>query len=67
MRERRRHLIFNEQTGQWGTSHDASQDFAEAPLEWTQSDSSVEQFTIESEGGKLALHWGTHVLSVSMK
>ena len=61
------HLILNKQTGQWGTSHDASQDFAEVPLEWTQSDSSVEQFTIKADGGKLALHWGTHVLAVMMK
>ena len=61
------HLIFNKQTGQWGTNHDASQDFAAVPLDWSQSDDSVEQFTINVDGGKLSLLWGTHVLAVSMK
>ena len=62
------HLIFNKQTGQWGTSHDPGQDHAEAPLKWSQSDSSVEQFTINlKDSGELSLHWGTHELALPIE
>jgi len=56
-------LVFNKQTGQWGTEHDAAQDFAEAPLEWAQADSGPEMFTIELEPSQLRLAWGKHVLT----
>lgn len=66
------HLIFNTQTGQWGTSHDASLDFTEVPLTWEQSSSSVEQFNIElstssDNAGEMKLLWGTHVLAISLE
>ena len=65
------HLIFNTQTGQWGTSHDASLDRTEVPLTWEQASSSVEQFTIElsesSGGGEMKMLWGTHVLKLDLK
>jgi hypothetical protein len=59
-------LIFNSQTGQWGTQHDASLDVAAVPLRWEQQQASTEQFTIEisagGDGGELEMMWGTHVL-----
>ncbi|MFQ5790080.1 MAG: DUF2911 domain-containing protein [Acidobacteriota bacterium] len=64
-------LIFNKQTGQWGTQHDASQDLASVPLKWESQDSSTEQFTIKvssaEDGGELAIIWGTHVLKTPFK
>lgn len=60
-------LVFNRKTGEWGTDHDASQDFATAPLKWEQKATGPEVFTIElaSTGpkGELRLMWGKHVLS----
>ena len=65
------HLIFNKQTGQWGTNHDASQDAAEVPLSWEESETSVDEFTMKlfeaSEGGELQMLWGTHVLSLAFQ
>jgi hypothetical protein len=59
-------LIFNSQTGQWGTQHDASLDVAAVPLSWEQQETSTEQFTIEisagGDGGEIKMMWGTHVL-----
>lgn len=59
-------LIINEQTGQWGTEHDASRDVGHTPLVWESKDDSTEQFTIEiadvADGGELRFIWGTHVL-----
>ena len=60
-------LIFNKQTGQWGTQHDTAQDFAEAPLEWTQADSGPEMFTIELEPSQIRLAWGQHVLTAPIR
>lgn len=64
-------LVFNKQTGQWGTDHDASQDLVKAPLTWTQKDSGPEQFTIELSGsgasGELRMVWGKHLLSLPLK
>ena len=62
------HLVFNKQTGQWGTQHDASQDFAEVPLEWSKKDDGTEQFTIQlSDSGTFTMLWGKDVLSASFK
>ena len=59
-------LIINQQTGQWGTEHDASRDVGRTPLTWETKDDSTEQFTIEiasvEGGGELRVIWGTHVL-----
>ena len=59
-------LIFNSQTGQWGTQHDAALDVAKVPLTWEQQETSTEEFTIELKpadaGGELVMTWGTHVL-----
>jgi hypothetical protein len=56
-------LIFNKQTGQWGTDHDASQDLVQVPLKWEQKASGPEQFTIELAPDAVRLIWGKHVLS----
>ncbi len=61
-------LIFNKQTGQWGTEHDASRDLASVPLTWEQKDSGPELFTVELvPSGALRLLWGKHVLSIPFK
>lgn len=64
-------LVFNKQTGQWGTEHDISQDLAKVPLAWKSQDKSAEVFTIEvaaeGQGGGLKLFWGPHVLETSFK
>lgn len=59
-------LIFNKQTGQWGTRHDPSKDVARVPLSWKTKDDSTETLTIEvvpqGKGGEFKMTWGTHVL-----
>ena len=55
-------LIVNKQTGQWGTKHDAGEDFAKIDLKKSALDSTVNQFTIAlnktaSGGGMLTLKW----------
>ncbi len=55
-------LIVNKQTGQWGTKHDASQDFARIDMKKTPLASPVNQFTITLDknsggGGMLRLQW----------
>lgn len=54
-------LILNEQTGQWGTVYEPDRDLARIPMEATELDETVEQFTIRIEetadGGRLALVW----------
>lgn len=58
-------LIVNKQTGQWGTKHDESQDFAKIDMAKNPLSSAVNQFTIVLEknadgaGGKLRLDWET--------
>lgn len=56
-------LIFNAQTGQWGTEYDRSQDVLRVPMRARVSNISVEQFTIfvepEGRGGVMRLIWDT--------
>jgi hypothetical protein len=56
-------LVFNSQTGQWGTQHDPSKDVYSVPLESTSLPSPVETFTIDlaqaAKGGTFALSWGS--------
>jgi hypothetical protein len=60
-------LIFNKQTGQWGTEHDAAQDFAEVPLKWEQKESGPELFTIELTPSEIRILWGKHVLTAPIQ
>ena len=56
-------LLVNKQTGQWGTKHDESQDFAKIDMAKNPLSPTVTQFTIALEkdakgtGGKLRLEW----------
>ncbi|HVE78222.1 MAG TPA: DUF2911 domain-containing protein [Gemmatimonadaceae bacterium] len=61
-------LIFNKQTGQWGTEYDAAQDLVRVNLATESARSPAEQFTIAVEprgaGGVLRFVWDTTQLSV---
>jgi hypothetical protein len=55
-------LVVNHQHGQWGTVHDAAQDFARIPLAVSSLDEPVERFTISvtpsgSDGGTISMEW----------
>ena len=56
-------LVFNSQTGQWGTQHDPSKDLFKVPLQLGKIPDSVELFTIDltkaAGGGQFSLTWGT--------
>jgi hypothetical protein len=60
-------LVFNSQTGQWGTQHDPAKDVASVAMKSTSLSSPVETFTMEltpaPSGGQLNLSWGTTRLS----
>src|SRR5881396_271844 len=55
-------LVFNSQTGQWGTDHDPAKDIASVPLQRESLPSLVETFTIElkpaQNGGTFVMMWG---------
>jgi hypothetical protein len=60
-------LVFNSQTGQWGTQHDTSKDLFSVPLKKEALSTPVETFTIDlkgaPKGGDLGLSWGAVRLS----
>ena len=60
-------LVFNSQTGQWGTQHDVSKDLYAAPIKKETKSASTETFTIElksaANGGTIVLDWGKNLLS----
>ncbi len=64
-------LVFNSQTGQWGTQHDATKDVASVALTKAPLSSPVEAFTIEltpsANGGTLDLSWGATKLSAPIQ
>ena len=66
-------LIVNKQTGQWGTKHDASQDFATIEMKKEPLTSSLDQFTItldknrEGQGGTMRLKWEDTIYAVLIK
>lgn len=61
-------LLFNKKSGQWGTQHEAIDDFANVPLTYSESNESVEMFTInlvkaaKGNGGEFEILWGNAVL-----
>jgi hypothetical protein len=68
-RNSRYELIFNRQTGQWGTVYNPAQDLVRVPLRERTMPSSVERFTMSIEttspsGGVIAMQWGTKRLEV---
>lgn len=64
-------LLFNSQTGQWGTQHDASKDVAQVPMKKEAIASPVEIFTIDlkgaPKGGIFVMSWGTVQLSAEFQ
>ncbi len=64
-------LVFNKQTGQWGTAHDAAQDLYAAPLSQGKASGPAERVTValaEADGGGvLNIHWGDLNLSAKFK
>jgi hypothetical protein len=64
-------LIFNTQTGQWGTQYDASKDFASVPMKQGKLESSVEKFMIDLKsvpgGGVMSLSWGATLITGEFK
>ncbi len=60
-------LVFNSQTGQWGTQHDPAKDVHTVAMTKTALASPVEAFTMElapaAKGGSLNLSWGAEKLS----
>ena len=62
-------LVINKQTGQWGTSYDASQDLGRVKMQMSKPASLVEvlKYTITSTGGNkgtIQLAWEKHSASV---
>jgi hypothetical protein len=55
-------LVFNSQTGQWGTQHDPGKDVASVAMKESALSAPVETFTIDfapaAKGGALELIWG---------
>ena len=65
-------LIFNKQTGQWGTEHDATQDLFAVPLAEHALSDLVERFTIVIDGaaggtGALRFRWDRTELSIPFR
>jgi len=62
-------LVFNKQHGQWGTDHDASQDFASVALKEETEKEPAEMVTItlekEKGAGELSIQWGNMELSTT--
>ena len=60
-------LVFNSQTGQWGTQHDPAKDVHSVAMTSEPLSEPVETFTIDlkeaSGGGELSLSWGATKLS----
>ncbi len=64
-------LVFNKKHGQWGTQHDASQDFASVPLVESTPAAPAEMVTLTltkaEGGGTLVIQWGTLEATASFK
>jgi hypothetical protein len=60
-------LVFNSQTGQWGTQHDPAKDVCSVSMTKTALGSPVETFTVDlgpaAKGGSLGLSWGAMKLA----
>lgn len=50
-------LIFNKQTGQWGTQHDESQDFLKVDFKVEETDAFEENLTYEVASDGLEIRW----------
>jgi hypothetical protein len=64
-------LVINKQTGQWGTSYDASMDLGRVKMMMTKPPAPIEmlKYTISSSGGNkgtIQLAWEKHIASVAV-
>jgi hypothetical protein len=64
-------LVINKQTGQWGTSYDASQDLGRVKMQMSKPPALIEmlKYTISSTGGNkgtIQLAWEKHIASVAV-
>jgi hypothetical protein len=62
-------LVINKQTGQWGTSYDASQDLGRVKMQMSKPPALIEvlKYTISSTGGNkgtIQLAWEKHIASL---
>ena len=61
------HLVFNSQTGQWGTQHDPAKDVCSVAMTKAALAAPVETFTIDlapaAKGGTFDLSWGAMKLA----
>jgi len=61
-------LVFNKQTGQWGTQYGSIDDVASVPMNFSEGSEAVEMFTLslargaKANAGELKLQWGKAVL-----
>lgn len=64
-------LVFNKQTGQWGTEHDAAQDLSAVELTTGKAAPAAEQVTIDlaqaGADGMISIAWGDLKLSTSFQ
>ena len=64
-------LVFNSQTGQWGTQHDPAKDVCSVALKPEPLAAPVETFTMDltaaAKGGDLSLSWGATKLSAAFE
>jgi len=64
-------LVFNSETGQWGTSHEPSKDVVKVSLKKGTNDVAVETFTISlkdgGKGGLFSMSWGKLMLSADFE
>jgi hypothetical protein len=64
-------LVFNSQTGQWGTQHDPSKDVCSVAMKSETLSSPVEMFTLElkeaPKGGEFIMNWGNTKLTAGFE
>lgn len=60
-------VIFNKQTGQWGTEYDQSNDALRVTVKTEKTSKLVEQFNIAIEGNKVVFRWENSQFAFAVK
>lgn len=60
-------VIFNKQTGQWGTEYNESNDALRVTVKTEKTSKLVEQFNIAIEGNKVVLRWENSQFAFAVK